>query len=361
MKQRSGVWTLLVLIILSLAACQSTDQGAELQQTYEPDTETATVAFQVADKVVTTSDVEQRVTNDLGPAIEQLLQQGRTRDEITDLATEQNILQVVFDQLIQEELLLHLAQEEGVGVDPEEIDAEIERQQAFSNDPTSDQDMTKMRAEATRNQLILKMMALHTTTDRFKSRHILLRVSLPMTATEEEQQEAFDERRVEAEELLKELADGADFAELAKEKSEDPGSAEQGGDLGWTPRGVFVPEYETVALSPTVELNDPVLVESQFGYHIIEVQERKFDEPFENVDDLRSIPNAGQLIDSSFMPWYEDYRKEAEEAGTLIVNESYDPTSIELPFPEDVPEAPADEDAPATEPDAPEAEPTQTE
>ena len=67
---------------------------------------------------------------------------------------------------------------------------------------------------------------------------------------------------------------GADFAELAGKYSEDFGSARGGGDLGWTRRGQFVPEFEAAAynLEPG-ELSE--IVESQFGFHLIELLERR--------------------------------------------------------------------------------------
>jgi len=68
--------------------------------------------------------------------------------------------------------------------------------------------------------------------------------------------------------------EGADFAELAGKYSEDFGSARGGGDLGWTRRGQFVPAFEAAAynLEPG-ELSD--IVESQFGFHLIELLERR--------------------------------------------------------------------------------------
>ncbi len=74
--------------------------------------------------------------------------------------------------------------------------------------------------------------------------------------------------------LLDSIKKGADFAELAKEYSADPGSASKGGDLGTVKRGIFFPEFEAAAfaLAPG-EISD--VVESPVGYHIIELLERK--------------------------------------------------------------------------------------
>lgn len=77
-------------------------------------------------------------------------------------------------------------------------------------------------------------------------------------------------------ELLDSIKAGKDFATLAKKYSDDPGSAQNGGDLGFQKRGVLVPEFEAAAysLAPNQISN---VVESQFGYHIIQLLERRGD------------------------------------------------------------------------------------
>jgi len=111
--------------------------------------------------------------------------------------------------------------------------------------------------------------------------------------TEDEIRSYFDENRerlgqpeqvrarhilVETEEQAKELKErleaGEDFAALAKEHSIDRGSAARGGDLGWFGRGVMVEPFEKAAFSlKPGEVSDPV--QTDFGYHLILVEERR--------------------------------------------------------------------------------------
>ncbi|MBY0123082.1 peptidylprolyl isomerase [Bacillus sp. S/N-304-OC-R1] len=87
-----------------------------------------------------------------------------------------------------------------------------------------------------------------------------------------------------AKEVKKKLDEGAKFEDLAKEYSKDPGSAANGGDLGWFGPGRMVPEFEKAAYALKVnEVSEPV--KSEHGYHIIQVTDKKEKKSFDEMKD----------------------------------------------------------------------------
>lgn len=94
------------------------------------------------------------------------------------------------------------------------------------------------------------------------------------------------ETKNKAEDVLKQARKGAKFEELAKKYSEDPGSKDKGGDLGWIRQGQTVPEFEKEAFSLAPgQISD--LVRTQYGFHIIKVLEKQtaHTKPFDEVKD----------------------------------------------------------------------------
>ena len=90
----------------------------------------------------------------------------------------------------------------------------------------------------------------------------------------------------EAKTILAEIKKGTDFAEMARQKSKDPGAAAEGGDLGYFTKDQMVPEFAEVAFKLNKgEVSEPV--KSQFGWHIIKVEDKRNKPvpPFENVKD----------------------------------------------------------------------------
>lgn len=104
--------------------------------------------------------------------------------------------------------------------------------------------------------------------DQVKVRHIL--ISVPQGADSKTDAAA----KAKAEDLLKQIKAGGNFAELAEKNSDDPGSKSQGGELGWLDRGKTVPEFDKTAFSLAPGQTSGV-IKTQFGYHILQVEDKK--------------------------------------------------------------------------------------
>nr|WP_240548410.1 peptidylprolyl isomerase [Paenibacillus lignilyticus] len=187
------------------------------------------------------------------------------------------------DNLIQDELIKQEAAKKGIVISDKDVDAEIaiikkrfpseaEFQTALQQAGMTLEDLKKQTPMQLRIRKIIEPSVKVTDADvkqffeankaefdvpeQVKASHILV-------AT-----------KAEADEIVKQLKAGADFAKLAKEKSTDVGSGAAGGDLGYFSKGAMVPEFENAAFSLKVgELSEPI--KSEYGYHIIKVTDHK--------------------------------------------------------------------------------------
>jgi peptidyl-prolyl cis-trans isomerase D len=118
------------------------------------------------------------------------------------------------------------------------------------------------------------------TGESVRASHILIPVAAQADAVSEET------ARARAAALVEELRNGADFGTLARVNSADPGSAAQGGDVGFFSRGEMVPEFEQTAFGLTIgQVSDPV--RKQFGFHILKVTEKR-DAGYKPLSEVRS-------------------------------------------------------------------------
>ena len=125
--------------------------------------------------------------------------------------------------------------------------------------------------------------------EKRRARHILITVGGAKDAA------ADAAALAKAQQVLKEVRAGGDFSALAKKYSQDPGSARQGGDLGWALRGAYVPAFaDKLFAMKTGEISEPV--KTQFGYHIIRLDEVQ-------AEHARSLTDARDKIET-------DYRRE---------------------------------------------------
>jgi peptidyl-prolyl cis-trans isomerase SurA len=138
--------------------------------------------------------------------------------------------------------------------------------------------------------------------DQTLARHILVKPS--EIRTDEQSQQLLED-------LRRQVLAGEDFADLARQYSEDYGSAQEGGELGWSRPGQFVPEFEETMDSLAIgEVSEPF--RSQFGWHILQVEERrKYDISAENSREQARRYLYQRKFQDELDAWLQKIRDEA--------------------------------------------------
>lgn len=158
-------------------------------------------------------------------------------------------------------------------------DAEFQRRMAFLNQralhaAVIEKDIaSQITDEVVRSRYDTEIAAAKPTNE-VKARHILVKT------------------KEEADAVIKQLDEGGDFEAIAKEKSTDAGSGANGGDLGYFGPGQMVPEFETAAFALDVGAYTKEPVQSQFGFHVIKVEDKRSQQPpaFDQVkEQVRSL------------------------------------------------------------------------
>lgn len=209
----------------------------------------------------------------------------------------------IMDQLMASKLLINQAKLDSIEISEEEVeaqlDARIDRILSFMNNDVAQfeayygqtiNEVKEQFREDLRNQILADRMrsqvmaSVAVTPSEVKEFFSSIPAdSLPYFSSEVEvgeivvkplpNEEGRQKTIEKLESIRQRIIDGEDFAELASKFSDD-GSARTGGDLGWAKRGKYVPEFEAAAFKLEKEEISPV-VESEFGFHIIQMLERR--------------------------------------------------------------------------------------
>src|SRR5918997_1955498 len=249
------------------------------------------------------------------------------------------MIQQIMPTLVDFEIAKAYAEEHGITVSETDVNQEIEVIKDQISEQAQAQGMEVGREEAFRQALqqagLTEEELRAQLRDQLPVQKVQERVVGDAEASEEEVERFYEEnkelqfttpeqrcarhilfnkdQRAKAEEVKGQLQNGADFVELAKEYSQDPGSAENGGDLGCVGKGETVPSFEKAIFNANEgEIVGPV--ESEFGYHVIEVTEirAKSTQPLSEVESqIRDQLSTDEQAEK-FSAWVQEQREQRD-------------------------------------------------
>jgi foldase protein PrsA len=205
----------------------------------------------------------------------------------------------ILDQLIDLTLLHQLASQDGIVVGQEEIESEIAQIKAQVEQDESIADWDTFLVENNLTEPVVRDLV----ADELLVAALVEQHGGPQVVEQVHASHILVETEEVGQEVLTKLASGEDFGTLAAEYSIDPGSKDQDGDLGWFPRGMMVPEFEEAAFALEVGETSG-LVQTDYGYHIIQVHEKEERELDASV--------YAQVQQQQFQAWFETQRAEAD-------------------------------------------------
>ncbi|MFO7979375.1 MAG: peptidylprolyl isomerase [Candidatus Aminicenantes bacterium] len=291
---------------------------SQIVETLDPDINKVLVSSQNFN--LTTGEIIQFMEENLGSKAEQLKQMNA-----------ENLKQYVqrnASVLADRKLLLAEARDSDVSITKQEVDQVVNAQAEKAGG------MDKFREILNSNGITLEIFRGNIQKEMLVQSFLDQKIGSEVTVTDEEILSAYnspktvtvrhillltqDKEEAEKKAVLEKMKQiqkraqaGEDFAELAKEFSEDPGSQEKGGLYENIERGVMVKPFEEAAFNvPVGEISD--IVETQYGYHIIKVEERQMEErPLDQVrDEIRQ--NIRQTrIEQEFSRYMDELRSQA--------------------------------------------------
>jgi peptidyl-prolyl cis-trans isomerase C len=248
-------------------------------------------------------------------------------------------IQQIMPQLVGIEIAKAYAKENNITASDKEVDQEIEKikKQVGDQARSSGQELSNQEAyeQALKQNNITEEELRDQLRDNLPVQKVQEKVAGNAEPTDEEIQKYYEQnkeaqfttpeqrcvrhilfnkdQKQKAEDVKKQLEDGADFAKLAKEYSQDPGSAEKGGDLGCLGKGETVPPFEEAAFGAKEgEIVGPF--KTQFGYHILEVTDTKPKQtrPLSEVEPQIRSQLASEEQSKAFSKWLEEQKKQRD-------------------------------------------------
>jgi peptidyl-prolyl cis-trans isomerase C len=259
-------------------------------------------------------------------------QSGVPKDDPQYQATVQQIM----PQLVSIEIAKAYAQEHNITVSDKEVDQELAKlkEQVGDQARSSGQDVSNQEAyeQALKQNNITEDQLREDIRENLPVQEVQERVAGEAEPSDEEIQNYYEknkeaqfttpeqrcvrhilfnkDQKEKAEDVKQQLENGGDFAKLAKENSQDPGSAAQGGDLGCLGKGETVPEFEQAAFgAERGEIVGPV--QTEFGYHILQVTDVKSEQTrsLQEVESQIRAQLASEKQSEAFNKWIEEQKK----------------------------------------------------
>ena len=247
------------------------------------------------------------------------------------------IVAQIMPQLVDIEIAEAYAEEQGITVSEGEVDQEIEslKDQVVQQAQSQGQDVEREAAfeQALQQAGLTEEELRQQIREQLPIQEVQERVAEGAGPSDEDVQRFYDENKAaqfttpetrcarhilfnkdqeqQAEEVKGQLEDGGDFAELAGEFSQDPGSAEQGGDLGCLGRGETVPNFEEAVFNAEQgEILGPV--ETEFGYHVIEVTDiqEESTQPLSEVEAQIREQLTAEAQGEEFVAWLQEQKEQ---------------------------------------------------
>jgi foldase protein PrsA len=249
-----------------------------------------------------------------------------SKDELYDVMVKQYGAATV-EQLIADKIVASEAKKQKITISDDELNKEVDKlkesyggEEVFNQVLESNNTTLDVLKEDLSNYLTLRKLLepqIEITDEELKAYFEENKDSLG-EAEQVKASQILVEDEALATEIKQKLADGADFAELAKEYSTDEGSKENGGELGFFARGTMVSEFEDAAFTlPINQISEPV--KSDYGYHIIKVVEKK-EAKEANYDDSKAAIKETlieQKMDSEYSIWLEEKKKDYDIENSL--------------------------------------------